>query len=448
MNYEKKRIIDLYDMLHVVLGQGICILIVAVIVAVAFGAIKYKKDTEIQSPVVNESLDGTQPQISEEKMAAVNTAKVFQNSIKNQHEYIENSVYVNTDMFEQYCVALQYELKGPSEKIELYMSSIANYVESGAIGSDIYADGYDLEPQYINELIVIGGENSDTSEDQNNYSLNINNQNLNEMSVGICIEVIERNGEQSETLANETSKAIENYVNKCFQEGFEFALRDKKACIKVDADGYKYVKDNLTNLQNLKDSYDKLTGGFDDEQLNLLNGSEEQENVEVKPVENVRINVKFVFLGAILGAVLAILCICILYLFGGAINLDEYTELFGVRIFGIASKRKVQNRDIEFAAASLSSYLKKNEIDKLLISYDSCIEKDRVELVTKCLDDNKIPYKVSEFNASSYADMKEIADCENAVVLQKLRKSKFEVFASLLSLYKTQGIEVEGIIIC
>lgn len=449
-NFEKKRMINIIDVLMELLNKAYFIVISMIIFAIILGAYKYSKDVaDIKNIAINktDNTNGLDSVLTEEENNQLNSAIKLKKRIAERNKYIQDSIYFNLDMDNENITINQYVIESPNTAAVSDSFSIKQYVSSGALATDMIENGIDLKQEHLRELLKYEDVNSITT------TVNTNVQYVQEINTfGFSVKVIGTDEKTSAEWAKVADKCIKEYAATTFMSGDILTLKSAKTSVIRDEVGIKYITDYLDAIQLLNDRYAKITDKFSDVQNRLLNNSEESVDVEeVQTQENIKatISKKFVLLGAIIGAFLSAMVLIIIYIFRGTVNIpEEYIEIFGVNVFGDIKNIKDKKKKLQIASISVSTTLKKKDIKNILVLTDKYTSQEAVEVITDKLSAEKINYVCKNEIVSLLEECKDKPEYSNVIILSTLKKSKFAEMSADMNLFTAMNIEVDGVVLC
>lgn len=311
----------------------------AIIFAILIATFDYVRDSAAYKNAMSQQEKIQQGQIDEtisltvEEQEEVDTVKELQKTIAKTKEYMDNSIRMNLNPYEEKVLVLQYYVdseytfnytqENENDYTDEVLASYCNYVTSGAMVTEICNQAeLEISEAYLQELIS-SSSNADTFQ----------------------IIVIFNETEMLEQLSNVIQTVVENQTSDIAKQIGSHSLKLLSINIKTQADTslatqQKTQSDALsayrTQLTSLKDALTEA-------QLTVLNMEIQQEEAEegaeietdvVVPVSP-SFSVKMLILGFIVGVFLACVWIVLEVLFTSKIQeAKELSDLFGVRMIG------------------------------------------------------------------------------------------------------------------
>ncbi len=484
--YVETREIDVKRMLVHTLTYWRWILIIALLGAVILGASQYKKDVTAAKNNIQAQIDAANTpvptisslsaQLSSDEVQNVESAVNYKAKANERNTYLNQSVYMHLDAYNEQVVYLNYAVGGDNSGNMI--EKLSNYISSEELVSAIQSElSLSIENKYLMELYGIS------------YT-----DNRSEVTVKVCAD----SAEESATIADCLDKYLQSYIQNTFgqEETAQFVLKDRTSDVIID--------DNLLSLQstyyaevyNNMNTYNSLYGGFNDVQKQLFdmmmdkreNGSssiydaagEEEEVVlsgdasAIDTTIHVRLSIKMILAGFFAGAIIAYAVFALFYTISKAVHgEDEIKYLFAVPVFGTVrtaafEKKKAgaaidtavdklysgnkkyldTNKQMQMVYSNILLSCKKNGVSSLYLTgseIDRVPENCITELVNK-LKEKQIYVTAGNsilYDAEALMDM---AACGHTVFMETEEKSKCEEIAKELNLCIQNEIKVLGVI--
>lgn len=443
--FKQERIINIPDMITELVRKIWIIILAASVFAVLFCGYKYVKDSRAVQTENLDVVEDLEENLTLLEQEEVNNILVLQEDVECQQEYLSNSVLMQINAYNEDKMTLQYYLNVESEAYSnkgAVINAYKNYIESGALANDLKAKGVSLEQQYLNELISVNIEDT----------VGVEANSLIDQSGIFSVEVIHQDKEKCCELAEQVAQCIEEYspvvgnavgphMLTLFEQNYS-RVNDKNL--------WNYKSDRISAIEKEKEQVELLKSQLTQGQLTVLNGDmSSDENVQNDIQESVSFSKKFLVLGGGVGIVLAILFIFICYIMRGTINTSSELQCFyNIRILGelhfkeeknifLVAWRKLTgkgqigltlNDEKEMLLSNLRVTCEKANIKKLLIGSDAEVSLDEewLKAVVEGLKEDGIEVSVeSELLKSSMA-FEKMAMYGNIVLVEELKKSKYE----------------------
>lgn len=445
-------------------------LALGVIFAILVSGMKYAKDTSAYQAAVRQqnsagNAEGTAALTQEERIS-VEDARALQNQISRLQKYMQESVLMNLDAYNenvltvQYYVDSDYTFNYTEENETDYSDAVAvaycDYAESGAL-ADVVWNALDPEIQesYINELITTVS-NMDTFQ----------------------IFIVYNDAEGLEQLKAAVKEAIAGQTAQLSREigSHSLKLLSEDITVKTDTDLAARQKSQRDMLTSYRSQLTTLKGTMTTAQLDALGvelveeGEEDTEVQEVVPVHP-SFSVKYMILGFIVGIFLACVWIVLEVLFSSRIQeTEEITMLYGVRslgeltveeqkkkIFGMIDafilklkkrnqKQMTREQQMRIICSNLEIGCKKEGLDKIYLTGSEIEKVDQSWLsdlktamssvgITVCSGENVV------YDARS---LKEMAKIGHVVLVEQAGVSLYKEVEKEIKMAKDNGVEIMG----
>lgn len=477
----QERIITIADLIREVIRKLWLVLIAAVLFAVIAGGYKYYKDyTAAASAQTNEnSMQQVIGRLSKEDQDEVNNILLIEDNMIEQQSYVENSVLMKINPYEESTVTLQYFFRTLSDSQEpeqdnnnTLMNLYQSYVDNGGLVADLAAAGEELDTQYLEELVsceVRLGSSGDSSE------TNI----LEAGATTFNIKVIHVDEASCNELADRIESCIKNYgafLNDTVTS-HEITLMDRSYSEVVDTNLWTYKYDRVNSIVSMQERIDTLKGELTADQLNIIetyaNESQnmfQQTDSTEEPTEKISVGIskKYVAVGALGGILLVCLFIIIFYILRGTINkADDLQYLYNIRVLGILNyKNKYNffvmiwhkllgqtdpqlslNDQVKLLFSNLRITCQKNQIHKLLICGYNESEMDYMKAVWGRLKEQGIDIEyISNFLYSSEA-LDKLSLFGHVVFIEEIGKSRYSDIVKEIEVCMEQQADIVGAIV-
>ena len=482
INYSEigqERVITVADLIKEIVRRFWIVITAAVVLAVLLGGYKYVKDSAAAKVSIDTTSDTVVSNLSDEDQKEVNNILLIQDNMEQQQEYVENSILMQIDPYNESTGTLQYFFDVGSylnSNTQDYSSNLLNlyqsYVNNGILVEDLVENGVDLDGQYLGELItcevqtgVLLNNTSDAVVLEDSVSaFNIKVVNVDEAS---CRELTEKIVECVQAYQSKLNTSVGQH---------DLTLMDESYSQVVDRDLWTYKFDRVNSIVSMQDKIETLKEDLSTEQLDAVKKysdvskeqMDEAEEADESASISVSISKKYVAVGALAGIILACLFIIICYIMRGTINKAEDLQyLYNMRVFGELNVRSRKNiflslwnkvigkkekeMPLEEQAMLLKSNLQitceKNHIRKLLIcGYDED-NLGYMKHVLEPLKDQGIEIDYVSDLLYSPAALNKLSEYDKIVFVEEIRKSQYSEIIKAIELCLEQQVEILGAIV-
>ncbi len=467
-----EREIDLIHLIYNLLRGWRSIIICTLVFAVILGGLKYTRD--VQGSGAGITYQTAVEGLSEQELEEVEKALSYQRRMEDKLSYNNNSIRMNLNAYEKSTVTLQYyvdtdyvvDISQPiqkdyaSELVDCYVS----FVENKGIINELDFD-WKADEALLSELISVGGR-VNNSTDQTNA--------VKEFSGTFNIYII---GEDLD-MANELADAVETCVNEyqamLSQKIGEHVLNlvgrsESLVADKTLADEQISVANSLVEMKTkLKD----MTGALSSLQLQVFNGEPQQDKAEQSSIR-VTPNIKYILLGGIIGLIIACGMIAFHYILSGNIKtIKEVQNIYQLRLLGSVridlGKKKVLSfvdnwidlffgnekvpleEQEQLVVANLLMTCKKNNIKEIFITTSLHFDEQEqavIDNLVKVMEMAGVNIIYAENVIRNAKSFEQMANVENAIIIERLEKTKYTLFENELTLLEHQQINIMGTII-
>lgn len=376
----KDREVSLQELLWQIVFSWRRMLICAVILGILAAVTRYAGDLKaykIAQSAQASDKDAEVP-LTEEERILVQDAKILQNSLNESREYMQNSILMSIDPYQENVLVLQYYVdsdytfnyttENAINYTDAIVSAYTEHANGGAMAAKIVETlGLDCEVRYMEELISAAVVSSDQV---------------------FSVEVVYPDSELLEAMADvlkaglaEQTTAINDNIGS-----HSLKLLSQDIVVRADAQLAAYQKNSQDMLTTYRAQLTALKTPMSANQLKELERDVEKntqtDSKEAVVVPKPGISVKYIVLGVIAGLLLAMIWTVCRVLFAGKLQqADELTDIYGIRLFGLLQEDK-----------------KRAGIDRLLLALKNRHKKqlsreDHVDIVCSnmelaCRDDN------------------------------------------------------------
>lgn len=334
-------------------------LICGVIFAVLFAGLRYVKDmrsyqvaiANLESAEENAAEDAAEIVLTADERQEVQDAKSIQQAMNKSRKYLQESVLMNIDPYQENALILQYYIDSDytwniAEDISGdYTSAVTNayaeYVKSGAVAKRIQEElGLDVEERYIEELISVEElESAVKADDILTVQVIYNDEEVLEQMAQIVKECLE---EQAVTISDTVGSHTLNLLSENIAVQTDSELATRQSTVQSQMYSYRTQLNALLNTM----TEDQL------EELDIVLAEEEdegeaEEEVAAETLVKPSFSKKYLVLGFAAGVFVVVLWICGVAIFTSKLQSSQELEaMYGLRLFGTVKKdRKVVGLD-------------------------------------------------------------------------------------------------------
>ena len=321
-------------------------LICGVIFAVLFAGLRYVKDMRsyqvaiesLKSTKGNTAKDVAETVLTADECQEVQDAKSVQQAMDKGRKYLQESVLMNIDPYQEQSLILQYYIDSDytwninkdisGDYTSAVTNAYAEYVKSEVVTKRIQEElGLDVEERYIEELISVEElESAVKTEDILTVQVIYNDEKVLEQMAQILKECLE---EQTATINNTVGSHTLKLLSENIAVHTDSELAEKQSTVQSQMDSYR------TQLNTLLDTMteDQLA------ELDIVLAEEEEivTGTLVKP----SFSKKYLVLGFATGVIMVILWICGVAFFTSKLQSSQELEtMYGLRLFGTMKKER------------------------------------------------------------------------------------------------------------
>lgn len=433
--------------------RKIWIIIIAMIVfGVLLAGYKYtkeKKSVQNQATTKQETVDVdkmTKDMSKDDLDAAMSYVNLY--NYKNQQEdYAADSKIMEINPYKVDTVALQYYVGAADEtKAKDMASAYLAYITGGALAEDVVENKELTESaRSIQELIQCDATGMTTGVSYYTENTNV-----------INVFVYGTDEQESKNLADGVKTCLDEYSSKLAKVSeHTFTLFEEKYSVTTATKLISLKNDRFGNLASYNTKVTDYESYITDSQLSsakqIISAQENNEANENDSEDNpaqstpkVRISKKYLVVGAFLGLVLAAICIILRYIFDPSIkNSKDLQAFYGATYIGDVTDAAA----IKLVSSKIIS-LCENKSSKKVILAGEISEKDNSKIteVVKNIEDKGIKV-VKTGNILSDADgIEKLEKDDKLVLLETIRKNKYEEYAQQEALCETLGVDCMGYI--
>lgn len=336
----KEREVSLQELLWQIAFDWRRLLLCAVIIGILAGTVRFTGDfkTYKNAKASEQMTDkATEVPLTEEERILVQDAKILQNSLNESREYMQNSILMSIDPYQENVLVLQYYVdsdytfnyttENAINYTDAIVSAYTEHANGGAMAAKIVETlGLDCEARYMEELIGAAAVSTDQV-----FSVEVvypDSELLEAMSGVLKAELAEQTTAINDNIGSHSLKLLsENIV------------------VRADAQLAAQQKNIQDMLTTYRTQLTAITGTMTEDQLKEL-GREVSKDAELEEIPPVvvpkpEISVKYIVLGVMAGLFLSMIWTVCKVLFAGKLQQsDEIADIYGIRLFGILKEDK------------------------------------------------------------------------------------------------------------
>ena len=465
-NLDQERIVTVSDLLKEILRRIGLVIILGIIVAALCCGYKYAKDSKAAKAANSEDTTTT-IKLTDKEQTDVNNVIAVQDNMKEQQAYLDNSVLMQINAYDESRVTLQYRIiTGDKQLSKDLLSAYDNYVTNGSLAQDMINHGIDMDLQYLTELLYFEKDSDKDEEDSDSTVI------TDTPALTFEIRVIHKNQKSCEELAAVIPECLSDFEQKLQEStgSHELNLVDQSYAEVVDQGLWTYKIDRVNSVVSMQERVDSLKEKLSADQVALveknLQKADKKDDAK-KEVVKAHISKKYAVLGFGIGIILAILYIVISYIWRGTINNEkDVTYLYGVQLMGTLKGKNKKNallrlgdklrgkKPVDFSVeeaivcADVTGYCSRNQIQKLLLlSSEEVTETAWIDTLVKKLREAGVEAEVETDILSSAAAREKAAGYEVAVLIAQVRRSAYDTLEQELGFCQLQNIQIAGAIV-
>ena len=460
-NLDQERIVTVSDLLKEILRRIGLVIVLGIIVAALCCGYKYAKDSKAAKAANSEDTTTT-IKLTNKEQTDVNNVIAVQDNMKEQQAYLDNSVLMQINAYDESRVTLQYRIiTGDKQLSKDLLSAYDNYVTNGSLAQDMIDHGIDMDLQYLTELLYFEKDSDKDEEDSDSTVI------TDTPALTFEIRVIHKNQKSCEELAAVIPECLSDFEQKLQEStgSHELNLVDQSYAEVVDQGLWTYKIDRVNSVVAMKERVDSLKEKLNANQVALV--EKNLQKADKKEVVKAHISKKYAVLGLGIGIILAILYIVITYIWRGTINNEkDVTYLYGVQLMGTLKGKNKKSmllrlydnlrgkKPVDFSVeeaivcADVTGYCSRNQIQKLLLlSSEEVTETAWIDTLVKKLKEAGVEATVETDILSSAAAREKAAGYEVAVLIAQVRRSAYDTLEQELGFCQLQNIQIAGAIV-
>ena len=482
----EERQIDVKEMFFHTLSCWRFILLVAFIAAALVGVMKYKSDVSAREAEIQAQIDAANaPEVTIETVQSQMLKKEAQtvwNAVQSaqllaqKREYIDSSIYLNLNAFEENVTYLTFEIT--SGAAERAVSEIETYLSGVSMGNALAEDmGLDTDAIYLAELVRM---------EESDY--------VTYFKLRVCAN----SSEECANLADSVEKQMNAYINTLkSQEKFadlSITCTERKQDIICDEEllakqdeyingFYEAIKEQKKYESEFNDAQKELFKMLQKEKVVVENSiypmeeaaEEEKEAAEIDTTVNVKPSIAAIIAGFLAGAIAAFAIRAFLYTISKNIHgEDEVKYLFGTNVFGVvdasshgkkrlaapvdrlfkrfkagSKKSLTYEEQLQLVCTNILIQCKNNGVDKVHLSGSEMKKIPAVLINTLRETLEKAGIEVSNGKGVAYdaESLMSLAEKKNGILVEVSEKTSCAEIAKELNLCRQNEINVLGVVL-
>ncbi len=529
MNYKEETEIDLIDLLHVILRKWRSIVVAMLLGAIALGAFSYFKPsavdkskavkvTVITRDELDEMRDKLEDKEAEEVLLTIDSYLISKEKYDELLELNENSIRYKIDAEKEPNMIVTYMISDYIEDTHAYMSEVSSAdniislynssLHSASVIQQIRdVTGYDVNEVYIKELYSVSKAGlsmmnlyvTAPSKEECEAIMGVLEKNINELKASIAAinthkiqRVSENYYEQLDTGLRDTQKSMEQSIidyQKSFLSVPSAFTNDQKEYYETLIDlsegrltlGSKEAKEAAVKKaeeeMRLAAEQKKLEEASDN--VDFADALESQKNAQ-KVLEK-HVSKKFIAIGGLAGAFLAVMWYCVAYVIAGTLRTEaDLSDIFRLSLYGRikavdgSGKKKLfagidkwidglfnknrpdfsEKESLDIVCSGIGVSAQKNEAKKIFVTgvgNDADSEKYKEMIVSDLKSGKYLPEGCEvDFGKNVVFDpraLEKMAHSDGVVLVEKIGSSRYENIGNELEAFKKYGVDVFGAVV-
>jgi len=445
-----------------------CALIGSILMGAMSFAASYKK---VNTPVVPNEVVTVNPTAQEvidaltiDELPDVVAAVELKAQIDDKTEYLNSSTLMKVDPFLENRISLEYFVRG--EDLATAKSSFANLVTNGMFGEELYTNelisfASDAESgMVVVEIIHVDAESCKALAEKVKTVWKDHTKTLKEL--GVVTDV---------TLTNEVQNVVVDEELHAFQDAYlKECMADQDTLAKMRADMNGNQVSAYFHMWNMM--YGEPAETEDAAETN--SAPEVVDSVPQAQKAKATVDLKQVVIGAILGAVLAIVYLFVAYLLTGKLRTaNEVEKLYSVKLLGtledteqkkkafvgvdkmiyrlrhLGTKNVSKEEQVKLAAASVAILCQKKEVNTVYVSSSKldAISTKVLEALRAELERKGITLQLGADILSDADALLAAAKIGNIVLVEKESKSAYKGILKCVQVCDNNHIDVLGMVV-
>lgn len=449
--YKTAKVIHVKHMLYTALRQWRVWLVCAAAFAILLGARGYiLKQREAEKMAEKPDVEQKEITVTQEGFYRVKAVTEFEDTLKKQQEYNNNSILMKIDPIHKWGCTIRYVFQAKDENTDIsavsaaYLEKISDQQAFMEINNALTEQ---TEESYLREAITLDASQAGSIAVHISYfneeGINEIVASLNQYVAGLATEMQKGYGNfRLEVHVGEVKETVDMQLN---------AQQNQNQAQLVTA------QDNLITrmaaLEGNEPAYLQLY-----REARTQEGYEEgQTLVQEIPVDKKEIKVslwavkKQIVLGGMVGFAVGIVLLCLKYTYSRRIlNAKNIEEMYQVPVLGYVRKTASLELEAEMAAVKLA--LRNEEAGKqrnFVLTGTLSGEKYQgyFQTIQEAFNNQGVGSKVVGNIISSPKEYKKLAMADAVILVEKMGESRFEEFGRLIALCEDGDRPVDGVIV-
>ncbi|MBQ8279979.1 MAG: hypothetical protein IJZ23_09090 [Roseburia sp.] len=478
--------IEIKDLLWEFLRRWRMIVVLALVCGIGLTAYQYRIDMNKTDVVtVKKTQEELEKAMATQDLDEVTAAVALKRQLDEKSAYMEESVLMGINPYEENAVIMQYYVKADEQTAASSAEAYISYVENGHLAQAVAESGaYELTPAYMAELISIVREEGNVyinaKDAKESIKLSLQGS---DASYSFDVKVVGKTMEEAEALASDVKAALQTYSSSVASAAGSHLLQllEETSSVMVDQGLAELQNWNATSIKTISNNLDSMKNEMTSDQITLYTyrttvvETNTAAATTAPAVKTVSISLKHAIIGVIVGAVLACGLIFACYLFAAALrSAEEVKTLYRVKVLGCVDdtafqKKKVfgfvdglivklQNirkkklsfeQEVQMICANIALDCRKNDRTEVVLT-GSVMEKLPQEVVKavigKCEEKNIHVAVVNAINYDAEA-LEAAAKIGSVVFVEKKRVSLYDELQKEIALCKENDINVLGMVV-
>ena len=465
-HFHYRREIRAADVAEEMLRKIWLVVVCAVVFCAVFTGYKYKEDkASAQSSQTTVSTS-----LTEEEITAVNNYLDYKAQLEYQSEYMENSIRMQINPFAEDRVTIQFCITGGEATAMDAQAALHSYISNGSLAGALSEQYPDVETMYLAELIYY-----QSYEDE---SVSVDSEEEGQ-SVVFDLYITHTSAEEAQALADAAVDALMAYQEKSQEVlgSYELEIISWDSSKLYDSTLLSAQTTRNTAITTLQTTIASAEAELSSAQLVAAaqggvtqNSEEETQESSTQTAEvSVSLDKTFMLLGALAGIVIGILLLLIRIILRGTIDsAGEFQRAFSLALFGQVdlyekknplvaflrrlthrSKRMPLEEEKRLAVSGIASYCRENGIARVLLA-GSLEEIAQAGWLAECagqLSGCGIETGVAGGMLTIPASIEKMAEYEHVILVERLRKSRYEEVGACLRTCAERSRKVCGVLV-
>lgn len=457
---ERDRVVDIADLLKELFHRIWLIAIIAVVFAAGAAGYKYIKDSrasekEMPSSIeVIETAESIKSRLSDSEISGVETVVSLAESLEQQKEYFNNSIYMQVDGLHEDRVSMLYCIKSTDDTSDI-ADMYVRYINNGGLTADLKEKGIKIESQYLKELVYASAKTDEV------YVLDSQILDTMDKKSTLSVSVIHNEQEQCEELAQAVAECIQDF---CYEASdamgaHELVMVDQYYAQVVDESVWNRVLSYSNNIATTETRLAALKDGLNEDQQTLLETYTAVEDVEEESTSAdevpVKLSKKYAMAGAVIGIIIACFLLLLWYILRGTVNCaQELQSMYNLCVLGEAGRGNKRNillkkqngeENIDLLSAKLRNMCHVNGYDKVLIVNEDT-SAEWIDAVRSELQAANIHLEVVA-NLNSVDALHKMAEYKQVILTKRLKKDLHRDLVKEIETCMEQQMEIIGVVV-